>query len=62
MSDGEMQPVRINIWPSVDTAEWLVSGMVFSERFNEPYWIRLQLVAHDSAATCAGSFTPSRTA
>ncbi|MCX4246559.1 type VI secretion system Vgr family protein [Paraliomyxa miuraensis] len=50
MSDGEMQPVRINLWPSVDTAEWLVSGMVFSERFNEPYMIRLQLVTHDLTA------------
>jgi type VI secretion system secreted protein VgrG len=50
MSDVDDQPVRVSFLPDTDTAEWTVAGLQFSERFNQPYELRLDLRTTNLAA------------
>jgi type VI secretion system secreted protein VgrG len=43
MSEADEQPVRISFLPDADAAEWTVAGLSLSERFNQPYELRLEL-------------------
>jgi type VI secretion system secreted protein VgrG len=43
MTDVDEQPVRVSFLPDGDAAEWTVAGLQLSERFNQPYELRLDL-------------------
>jgi type VI secretion system secreted protein VgrG len=43
MLDTDEQPVRVSFHPDAEAADWQVAGMQLSERFNQPYELRLEL-------------------
>ena len=43
MTEADDQPVRVSFLPDAETAEWTVAGLQLSERFNQPYELRLDL-------------------
>ena len=50
MTDADKQPVRVSFFPEADTAEWVVAGLALTERFNQPYELRLELRTNNVAA------------
>ncbi|PRP95520.1 Phage-related baseplate assembly protein [Enhygromyxa salina] len=51
MSETDDQPVRLRFFCDSDSeTQWEVSGLQLSERFNEPYQLRVELRTQDSLA------------
>ena len=50
MTDLEQQPARVSFIPDAEAADWQVSGLLLSERLNQPYQLRLELRTNDLMA------------